>query len=1059
MIDKLIALALRQKLLVMIAMALVVAIGGYSYNKIPIDAFPDVTTIQVQVISKAPGMSPAEVEQQVTFPLEVEFMGLPKKTELRSVTKLGLSVISVVFEDGTDIYWARQAVLERLFQAKEKLPEKVESILGPIATGLGEVYQYTLEHEQKPVYASEKEKTEDLMALRTLQDWLVRPMLRTVPGVADVNSLGGYPKQYQVVLDPDRLKKFDLTMRQVFEAVASNNANVGGGYLRHEQESYAIRGLGMIESLKDIEDIVVSSQRGTPVYLKDVADIQLGSRYRLGGVTADGKGEAMQGLVLMLRGGNSREIVGAVMERVEEVNKALPKGVSIKPFYNRLDLVERALSTIKNALMEGVILVVIVLYLFLRNFRASLVVALTLPLAVLTTFIIMRQVGLSANLMTLGGLAISLGMIVDAAIIQVENVQRHLSEKGAGQHKLHTVYEAVLEVRKPSLFGELIIAISFIPLMTLQGIEGKMFGPLASTVVIAILSSLVLSFMVVPVLCYLLLKPGEEKESFIVRGAWKVYQPLLAIAMQKRGRILTTAALLFLGSLALIPFIGKEFIPNMDEGSIVINVTRLPSIALEDSLEISTIVERELMKFPQVKSVVSRTGTDEIGTDPMGVELSDVFVSLKPIKEWNKTDVKEKGGEGSSGMPHTKKVTSKAELQEQMRQVLEKIPGIAFVFSQPIQMRVDELVSGVRAQIAVKLFGEDMKVLQEKAGEITAALKNVKGLADIRMQQIAGQFYLEIKADRRAMARYGINVADLNEVVEMIRAGRVATEVIEGQKRFEILLRLPEGQSKSVEEIGNLPVSSPSGARIPLKNIAEIRVLEGPSSIDREEGQRRIVIEANVEGRDIGSFVKEGQKLIAEKVKLPVGYHVAWGGQFENQERAMKRLALIVPLSIALIFFLLFTSFGTARYAIMILMNLPFALIGGLIGLWVTGQYLSVPASVGFIVLIGVAVLNGLVLISYINKLREDGLSIDEAITTGCERRLRPVLMTAMVSILGLTPMLFATGPGSEVQKPLAVVVIGGLITSTLLTLIVLPTIYQWWENWAEKKMKNREQL
>ncbi|MHB8123516.1 MAG: efflux RND transporter permease subunit [Desulfuromonadaceae bacterium] len=1056
MIEKLITLVLQQKLLVMIAMALVVVIGAYSYSKIPIDAFPDVTNIQVQVISKAPGMSPAEVEQQVTYPLEIEFMGLPQKTELRSVTKMGLSVISVVFEDGTDIYWARQIVLERLFQAKGKLPEKVESILGPIATGLGEVYQYTLEHDQKPVYANEKEKTEDLMALRTLQDWLVRPMLRTVPGVADVNSLGGYPKQYQVVLDPGRLKKYDLTMRQVFEAVSSNNASVGGGYLRHEQESYAIRGLGMIESLNDIEDIVVSSQRGTPVYLKDVADIQLGSRYRLGGVTADGQGEAMQGLVLMLRGGNSREIVGDIKERVAEVNKALPKGISIKPFYDRLELVERALSSIKNALLEGVLLVAVVLYLFLRNFRASLVVTLTLPLAVLTTFIIMRQVGLSANLMTLGGLAISLGMIVDAAIIQVENVQRHFSEKGTGQHKLHTVYESVLEVLKPSLFGMLIIAISFIPLMTLQGVEGKMFAPLASTVVIAILSSLLLSILVVPVLCYLLLKPGEEKESFIVRGAWKVYRPLLDGALRKRGRFLFGAVLLFLGSLCLIPFIGKEFIPTMDEGTIVINLTRLPSIALEDSLEISTIVERELKKFPQVKSVVSRTGTDEIGTDPMGVELSDMFVSLKPMKEWNKAVGQEKAGESKL---YTKEITSKAELQVQMRQVLEKIPGISFVFSQPIQMRVDELVSGVRAQIAVKLFGDDMKVLQEKAGEITAVLKDVKGLADIRMQQIAGQFYLEIKADRRAMARYGINVAALNEVVEMIRAGRVATEVIEGQKRFEILLRLPEGQSKSVEEIGNLPVSAPSGARIPLKNLAVIRVVEGPSSIDREEGQRRIVIEANVEGRDIGSFVKEGQKLLAEKVKLPVGYRVAWGGQFENQERAMKRLALIMPLSIALIFFLLFTSFGTARHAIMILMNLPFALIGGLVGLWVTGQYLSVPASVGFIVLIGVAVLNGLVLISYFNKLREDGLSIDEAITTGCELRLRPVLMTAMVSILGLTPMLFATGPGSEVQKPLAIVVIGGLITSTLLTLILLPTIYQWWENWTEKQMKNREQL
>ncbi|MHB8879898.1 MAG: efflux RND transporter permease subunit [Thermodesulfovibrionales bacterium] len=1054
MIGKLISLALRQKMLVMVVVAFLVALGIHAYVKLPIDAFPDVTTIQVQVISKGPGMSPVEVEKLVTFPLEVEFMGLPKKTELRSVTKMGLSVITVVFEDGTDIYWARQVVLERLIQAREKLPEKVETIIGPIATGLGEVYQFTLERD-KPLYANDEEKIKDLIELRTLQDWVVRPMLRTVAGVADVNSLGGYPKEYQVIVDPARLKKYDLTLRQVFESVANNNANVGGGYLRHEQESYAIRGLGLIGSLKDIEDIVVASQRGTPVYLGDVADIRPGSRYRLGGVTADGKGEAVQGLVLMLRGGNSREVVGAVKERVKEVNKVLPAGVSIQPFYDRLELVGRALSTINTALLEGVILVVIVLYLLLRNLRGAMVVALTLPLAVLSSFIVMKYVGLSANLMTLGGLAISLGMIVDAAIIQVENVQRRLSEKGAVQHRLHTVLESVLEVQKPSLIGVLIIAITFIPLMTLQGVEGKMFGPLAFTVVIAVLCSLILSIMVIPVLCYLLLKPGEEKESFIVRGVWRVYRPLLAKAMQQRGKVLGGAVILFLGSLLLLPFIGKEFIPTMDEGSIVINVTRLPSIALEDSLDISSIVERELNKFPQVKSVVSRTGTDEIGTDPMGVELSDVFVALKPRKEWPDgpgAGLKEKAGEGVSGMLASKgSINTKAELQEKMREALETIPGIAFVFSQPIQMRVDELVSGVRAQIAVKIFGDDLKTLQTKGAEVMAVLKNIKGLSDLRIQQVSGQFYLEIEADRRAMARYGINVADMNEVVEMIRGGRVATEVIEGQKRFGVLVRLPDKQSKNIEDIGNLPVSSPGGARIPLKQISTIRVVEGPSSIDREEGNRRIVIEANVEGRDIGSFVAEGQKLIAERVKMPVGYHVSWGGQFENQQRAMKRLALIVPVSIVIIFFLLFTSLGSARYATLILLNLPFALIGGIVGLWISGQYLSVPASVGFIVLFGVAVLNGLVLVSYINKLREEGLGIDEAVTTGCERRLRPVLMTAMVSILGLAPMLFATGPGSEVQKPLAIVVVGGLITSTLLTLIVLPTLYKWF---ADEKVE-----
>jgi cobalt-zinc-cadmium resistance protein CzcA len=849
-------------------------------------------------------------------------------------------------------------------------------------------------------------------------------MLRTVPGVADVNSLGGYPKQYQVMVDLSRLKKYNLTLRQVFEAVEKNNANIGGGYIRHQKESYAIRGLGLIKSIKDIEEIVLSSVDGTPVYLRDVADIRIDSRYRLGGVTANGKGEAVEGLVLMLMGGNSREIVANVKERVKEVNNVLPEGVSIKPFYDRTELVDLALSTIEKALMEGVLLVVIVLYLFLRNLRGALVVALTLPLAVLSTFIIMGFVGLTANLMTLGGLAISLGMIADASIIQVENVQRHLSEKGIEKHKPIAILESVLEVRKPSLFGELIIAITFIPLMTLEGMEGKMFNPLAFTVVIALLSSLMLSIFVIPVLCLIFLKAGEERESFIVRGAIYIYRPILSFAMKQRWLVLTIAISLFIGSLLLVPFIGREFVPAMDEGSIVINILRLPSIALEDSLDITTIVERELMRFPEVKSVVSRTGTDEIGTDPMGPELSDVFIALQPREKW--------------------RFKTKAEIQDRMREVIENIPGIAFIFSQPIQMRVDELVSGVRAQIAVKLFGEDMKVLQEKASQIAAVLKNIRGVADLRVQQIAGQYYLEIQADRRAMARYGINVADLNEAVEIIRAGKVVTEVIEGQRRFGILVRLSEEWIRSADTIGNITVSASNGARIPLKQIADIRIVEGPSSINREDGQRRIVIEANVEGRDIGSFVEEGQRLLSQKVKLPVGYYVSWGGQFENQQRAMKRLSIVVPLSITLIFFLLFSTFGSARYATLILLNLPMALIGGIAGLWVSGQYLSVPASVGFIALFGVAVLNGIVLVSYINKLREDGFTLEDAIMTGCEKRLRPVLMTALVAILGLVPLLFATGPGSEIQKPLATVVVGGLTTSTLLTLIVLPTIYRW---------------
>lgn len=1036
MIDRLISFSLEQRVIVLIVVLLVVLFGAYSFMKLPIDAFPDVTNVQVQVIAKAPGMSPVEVEQLVTFPLEVEFMGLPKKTELRSVTKLGLSVITVVFEDGTDIYWCRQTVMERLIQAREKLPKGIEVALGPIATGLGEVYQYTLEIPEGTKPASEEIKEANLMDFRTLQDWVVRPILRTVGGVADVNSLGGYPKQYDVLVDPNNLKKYGLTLRQVFDAIESNNANVGGGYIRHQHESYAIRGLGLLQSIKDIEEVVVSSTSGTPVYLRDVATVRLGSRYRLGGVTANGKGEAVEGLVLMLMGGNSREVVTSVKEKVDNINKSdiLPNGVKITPFYNRIELVNACLNTVTTALAEGGVLIVAVLLLFLGNIRSSLIVALTLPVATLATFIVMWKVGITANLMSLGGLAIAIGMMVDGSVVIVENIYRRISEKGSAREKhLHLVFESAKEVGRPMVFGMLIIIIVFLPLFTLEGMEGKLFSPMAFTISIALFVSLILSLTLSPVLASFFLKAGNEDDVFIMRWLKRFYMPSLKYSLTHRLKVVVAAMALLLASLMLFPFIGKEFVPVLDEGSIVINVTRLPSIALEDSLDIMTTIEREIMKFQEVKSVVSRTGTDEIGTDPMGPELSDVFINLKPPTEW--------------------RFKTKEELKEKMREELDKIPGIAFVFSQPIQMRVDELVSGVRAQIAVKLFGEDMGVLEEKGAEIMAALKKVKGVSDLRMQQIAGQYYLEIKADRRAMARYGINVAALNEVIEMIKAGKMATEMMEGQKRFGVMVRLTDEWSRNLDSIGDLTVSAPNGARVPVKQISEIRVVEGPSSINREEGQRRIVIEANVEGRDIGSFVEDGQRLISQRVKLPTGYYITWGGQFENQQRAMKRLSIVVPLSIGLIFFLLFSTFDSMRYAALIMLNLPLALIGGIFGLWISGQYLSVPASVGFIALFGVAVLNGVVLVSYINKLREEeGLTLEKAIITGCERRLRPVLMTALVAILGLVPMLLATGPGSEIQKPLATVVVGGLITSTLLTLIVLPALYKWFEE--EKRVE-----
>lgn len=857
----------------------------------------------------------------------------------------------------------------------------------------------------------------------------MRPLLKTVPGVTDVNSFGGMVKQYQIIVNPDKLKKYNLSLRDIFESVSRNNANAGGNILEHSAEQYIIRGVGLVRSLADLSNIVIAAEHGAPVLLKDIAEVKFGPAVRQGAVVKDGKSEAVAGIVLMVKGGSGREVVAGVKEKVKEINRSnvLPGGLKIKPFYDRTELVDKSISTVTRALAEGAILVVVVLYLFLRNIRGAVVVAITLPLAVLATFIIMWKVGLSANLMSLGGLAISLGMIVDAAIIQVENVQRHLSEKTIAKKRIYTVFEAVLEVRKPSLFGELIIALTFVPIMTLQGMEGKMFSPLAFTVVIAILSSLLLSIFVIPVLCSFLLKASEEKESVIVREAKGFYLPALRWAMQHRKKALYAAAGFFVLSLAVFPFLGSEFIPSMDEGSLTTQVIRLPSVSLTESVEIEKKIQQALLKFPEVLTVVSKIGSAEIATDPMGPNISDPIVVLKPKNQW-------------------KSVRTKEELVEKIREELEKIPGIGLNITQPIALRVDELISGVKSQLAIKLFGEDMEVLKEKAEEIAKVVSKVAGVADLRVEQTSGQPYMTVTVNRSEIARYGIHVEDVNEIIETAIGGKVATEVLEGDRKFQVVLRFPEERRNSVETIGNILVKGANGVGVPLAQLAHIAVSEGPVQISRENGKRRIVIECNVEGRDIGGFVAEAKGKIEKSIKLPTGYYVTWGGAFENQQRAMKRLMLIVPLTIALIFFLLFTTFNSLKYAALILLTLPFALTGGVLALLLSGQYLSVPASVGFIALFGVAVLNGMVLISYINRLRQEGIPTDEAVITGCERRLRPVLMTALVAILGLVPMLFATGPGSEVQKPLAAVVVGGLFTSTVMTLLILPVLYRWFE-------------
>lgn len=1029
MIERMILFTLKQRLLVAVAVIALVAFGIYAYTRLSVDAFPDVTNIQVQIITEAPGRSPEEVEKFITYPVETQMMGIPRLTDIRSLSKFGLSVITVVFEDDVDIYFARQLVLERLIEAKEKLPQGIDPMMGPISTGLGEIYQYTLEKPDGGILG-----TNELMELRTIQDWIVRPILKTVPGVTDVNSFGGMVKQYQVVVDPDRLKRYNISLRELFEAVARNNANAGGNILEHSSEQYIIRGVGLISSLKDLGNIVVAAEHGAPVFLKDLAEVKFGSGVRAGAIVKDGKGEAVAGIVLMIRGGSGKEIVAGVKKKVEEINRSniLPGGLKIKPFYDRTELVENSINTVTKALGEGAILLVIVLYLFLRNIRGAMVVAMTLPLAVLSTFIIMWKVGLSANLMSLGGLAISLGMIVDAAIIQVENVQRHLSESSASKSKIHTVLEAVLEVRKPSLFGELIIALTFIPIMTLQGMEGKMFSPLAFTVVIALLSSLLLSIFVIPVLCSFFLKAAEEKESFIIRWTKWIYLPALKWATQHNKVVIISAAVFLVVSLAIFPFLGKEFIPSMDEGSLNTQVIRLPSISLPESIEIEKKVQQALLKFPEVVTVVSKIGSAEIATDPMGPNLSDPFVILKPKDQW-------------------KTARTKDELVEKIREELEKIPGIGLNITQPIALRVDELISGVKSELAIKLFGEDMGILKERAEEISRVVSKVRGVADLRVEQTSGQPYLTVTINRSEIARYGINVSDINDIIETAVGGKAATEVLEGDRKFEVVLRFPEERRNSVEAIGNILIRAPTGVGIPLAQLANISISEGPVQISRENNKRRIVIECNVEGRDIGGFVEEAKEKIEKEIKLPSGYYITWGGAFENQQRAMKRLMLIVPLTIGLIFFLLFTTFNSFRYAFLILLTLPFALTGGILALLMSGQYLSVPASVGFIALFGVAVLNGMVLVSYINRLKQEGMQTEAAVITGCERRLRPVLMTALVAILGLVPLLFATGPGSEVQKPLAAVVVGGLFTSTLMTLLVLPTLYRWFE---EKEVK-----
>ncbi len=1026
MLEKIISLTLKQKGMIIFLSLLIVVFGLYSYLTLPIDAFPDVTNIQVEVISHADGLSAIEIERNVTYPIEMAMRGLPDVEQMRSVTKFGLSIVTIIFKDDIDIYFARQLVFERLAEARENVPKGVEVAMGPIATAMGEIYQYTLEGEmpkdslQKIVY---------LTNLRTIQEWIITPQLKNVAGVNEINSFGGYFKQYQVIVSPEKLLKYAITAGEVYSAIENNNQNVGGNILERNSDQYIVRGVGLIKDLSDIENIVLKSHEGTPTYIKDVAQVKIGEAVRMGAAMINGKDEAVGGIAMMLRGENSREVVKRVVEKVREINEnnILPNGIKIVSYYDRSDIVNASVNTVNKALIEGAILVLIVLYLLLRSFRGSFVVLIALPLSLFVTFIVMRIVGLSANLMSLGGLAISIGMIIDATIIQVENVQRHLSDGGNKHPKLMTVLRAVLEVRKPSIFGELIIAITFIPILSLEGIEGKMFGPLAETVAIALLSSLLLSIFVIPVLCALFLKPQQEKESVIMKYAKKYYLPLLEYAMKKKILILSISGLFLIAALFLLTRLGTEFIPIMDEGAFDMDVALLPGVSLSKAMEVNQLAGQKMKEFDELDVIVSKTGQTGIALDTRGADYTNFTGTLKPKSEW-KRDI------------------SREELTNEMRESLETVPGIGFGFSQPIQCRIDELVAGTKAQLILKLFGEDIDLLKSKADEIARVLSSIEGGTDLMTEKVSGQPYLTVNIDRSKIARYGLNISDVQNVIEIAVAGKSASKFYEENRSFDITVRLPEEKRNSIEAIENILVPTKTGMNIPLAQLAEVKMIEGPVQISRQDGIRRIGIEMNISGRDIGSFVAEAKEKIKENVQLPSGYFLTWGGQFENQQRAMNKLMIIGPIAVGLILLLLFVTFRSVRLALLVISNLPFALIGGVFSLYISGLYLSVPASVGFIVLFGVAVLNGVVLVSYISQLREEGIILQDAIRKGSVDRLRPVLMTASIAIFSLMPMLFASGAGSEIQKPLATVVVGGLITSTLLTLLIIPSVYSWFE-------------
>jgi cobalt-zinc-cadmium resistance protein CzcA len=1030
LVERFVHATLGRRLFVLVSLIALIVTGILVVRDLPVEAFPDLTTNQVVVITEAPSLAAPEVEQRISYPIETALMGVPGAEEVRSISKFGLSIVTVVFDDAVATYFARQLVNERLTDVRGRLPGGLDPTLGPVATAFGEIYQYVVVGEGM-----------DAMAAKTTHDWEIRNRLRSIPGVSEVNSWGGLSKQFQVVVNPLGLEKYGLELKDVFQAVADNNESFSGGFIEHRDERYTVRGVGLIADIDDLESVVLRADRGVPVLLRDVASVAIAPMQRNGAVTRNGEGEVVGGMVIMLKGENAMDLSARVKDRMTEILPALPPGMRIEPFYDQSEVIDRTSATVTRNLLEGSLLVIVVLFVFLRDVRAALIVAAVIPLSMLVGFIGMRIFGVSANLMSLG--AIDFGLIVDGAVVMMENVVRRRGDLGerlshaTGEHaaelRLGLFRGAAVEVARPVLFGVLIIIAVYLPIFTLEGLEGKMFRPMAITVCSALFGSLILSLTAVPVVSSYLLKiRGHHAEGRWFLRLRERYVHHLTSRMTHKGSTIAVAAALVVAALGSLAFIGTEFMPRLEEGSILIETRKLPSVSLETSVEISGRVEQKLLsEFAEISEIVTKLGRPDLATEAMGIYQGDVYVRLHPDGEWESGRTKE-------------------ELIDAMAASLEEFPGLTVNFTQPMAMRLDEVVSGIKADVAVKVFGPDASVLERIGEQVRGIVDGVRGAADVQVEILSGAAQIEVGLDRDAIARYGLHVADVQEVVETAVGGREATELLDGARRFPVVIRYPESVRTDLHALAAITVAAPGGERVPLGRLADIRAASTPEAITHENGERRLVVQSNVRGRDIGSFVAEARERIAADVVLPAGYYLTWGGQFENQERAMSRLLIVVPLSLAIIFLLLYTTFGRVRWALLILLNVPFAAVGGIAALWLRGIPLNLSASVGFIALFGVAVLNGVVMIAAIRALREDeGLGLREAILTGAATRLKPVLMTALVAAIGFVPMAVSRTAGSEVQRPLATVVIGGVVTSTLLTLIVLPTLYEMMETWV----------